>query len=184
MEQILEHFGQVEEHFRTMDSLLLKQDKLERKQRKKNYFGFPLIILLIGIIWEVMGKLGSRAGEPLNSVQISGIVIMLISIPAFIIGFVISRNRNNEIYDINDKCDRIGEAILDWYDEYPQCPIGVEYCHPDTLAILYDYLRKGRAETIKEALNLFANDQHNAEMKQIAIQTRNLTDLLYMNSVQ
>lgn len=52
--------------------------------------------------------------------------------------------------------------------KYPHCPIGIEYCRNRILKSLYEYIRKGRAETIKEAINLLENDRYNADMMKVA----------------
>ncbi len=183
MGKIIEHFDQVKDHYRMIDSLNGNIDYYREKIRVNHPILYPVILLAL---WGVLSLLLRIALLEKDLGYIKYVSIFFVIAIVFTFFFYITQRKkiNDSILDADYKIERIVEAIQEWYDEYPQCPIGVEYCHPDTLAILYDYLRKGRAETIKEALNLLANDQHNAEMKQIAIQTRNLTDLLYMNSVQ
>ena len=45
------------------------------------------------------------------------------------------------------------------YVNYGSCPLGIEFCNPDILAILQKYIFEGRAYSIKEALNLMISDR-------------------------
>ena len=52
------------------------------------------------------------------------------------------------------------------YAEYPLCPIGPEYSNPDVLYALLQVIQSGRADTIKEALNILIDDSYRQKMQE------------------
>ena len=46
------------------------------------------------------------------------------------------------------------QELFDYYVRYPNCPVGPEYVNPAAMLLVLDVLRSGRADTIKEGLNL------------------------------
>lgn len=54
--------------------------------------------------------------------------------------------------------DTISEQLRKEYIAYENCPLGFEYCTPEFLSVLLEIILSGRADTIKEALNLVADE--------------------------
>lgn len=52
-----------------------------------------------------------------------------------------------------------------YYRDYGYCPIGIEFCDPDIIKSLADVVRTGRADTIKEAINVLLDDAHKTTME-------------------
>ena len=61
----------------------------------------------------------------------------------------------------------IAEDVVAHYNNYGPCPIGVEFTDPKSLEALYEVIRSGRADTLKEAINVLAADNHMAEMERL-----------------
>lgn len=110
------------------------------------------------------------------------------SIPSIIFGMLLTgggvslilyrlkkmEQRKEALDELEDERNVLSSKIQNLYDTYPNCPVGFEYCKPDILNTLYVYIKQGRAETIKEAINLLASEEHNAEMRKIALETQKI----------
>lgn len=59
---------------------------------------------------------------------------------------------------------RLAQELNDHYNAYPQCPVGAEYANPEILKVIMGVLNSGRADTIKEAINLMIAEVNQAEM--------------------
>ena len=161
IQRLIDYFEAVEEF-----DLIEKTDKQIEIRKKTKYDGLAIlggIVILIG--FAVMSS-NAYAGFAIAALGI---------LPIF---FYTKNTKENKalIEELVAQRQNLSEELLERYDRCPHCPIGLEYCHPRMLYILHDYIRKGRAETIKEAVNLLATDEHNAEMMRIARNTQALTE--------
>ena len=52
----------------------------------------------------------------------------------------------------------VANEFKNQYLAYQNCPIGIEYCTPEILSCLLEIILSGRADTIKEALNIVVDD--------------------------
>ena len=59
---------------------------------------------------------------------------------------------------------RLSQELYEHYMAYPNCPVGAEYANPDILEVLMSYLQSGRADTIKESINVAISEATRAEM--------------------
>ena len=150
---------------------------IERSERKKDRAHKDMFTPIgFAVLWGLLALLCSMIGATIKYVSI---IVPAIAVFAFVTSFLSYKKHSGIINESEDKMDRLIDAIVDWYNEYPQCPLGVEYCHPDILNTIYNLIRQGRAETIKEALNVFISDSHNAAMMRIAEETKFLADQSY-----
>ena len=65
----------------------------------------------------------------------------------------------------------LGEKLIVHYSKYVNCPIGPEYTNPSNLSVIQRTILSGRADTIKEALNILVEDAHRNRMENLASQT-------------
>ena len=65
------------------------------------------------------------------------------------------------------KQENIYKKLTDYYEDYGYCSVGMEYTKPATLEILYDLIRKGRATTPGDAINIYLADLEQAEMRRL-----------------
>lgn len=70
----------------------------------------------------------------------------------------------NMINRLQQPFQTVSEALFQYYLEYPHCPVGPEYIHPKTLAAFLKCLQSGRADTIKESINLTINEANKKRM--------------------
>lgn len=160
--RIMDHFEPVADDFRRVDAVNDEINFLSHKSYA-GVIGAGIVILIIGIIIMLCG------GIPV------GIAVLIVAIVLFVVPGVQKNNDSKTIEDLKEEKRDLSKLLMDRYNEYPNCPVGIEYCREDVLYDLYEYLRKGRAETIKEAINLLESDEHNAEMMRIAKETREIS---------
>ena len=160
--RIMDHFEPVADDFRRVDAVNDEINFLSHKSYT-GVIGAGIVILIIGIIIMLCG------GIPV------GIAVLIVAIVLFVVPGVQKNNDSKTIEDLKEEKRDLSKLLMDRYNEYPNCPVGIEYCREDVLYDLYEYLRKGRAETIKEAINLLESDEHNAEMMRIAKETREIS---------
>lgn len=88
-----------------------------------------------------------------------------IGVPIGILLYVVQSSKNKKALAIAvDRRNALGEELQAHFDAYGYAPVGFEYTRPQTLAAIYDIIRKGRASTAEDAINLYLNDQHQEEM--------------------
>ncbi len=122
-----------------------------------------------GLILTIFGGCAFPIG--LASVGSTGTIVSLAIIGLGILLLIChSSNKKNAIKTLEAERQRIaqlGEELLIHYNNYGYCPLGVEYTYPRILESIYEVFRQGRADTFKEAINLMANDAHQAEMERL-----------------
>lgn len=160
--RIMDHFDPVADDFRRVDVINDEINSLTHKSYA-GVIGAGIVILVIGLLIMLCG------GIPI------GIAMLIVAIVLFVVPGVQKNNDSKTIEDLKEEKRDLSKLLMDRYNEYPNCPIGIEYCREDVLYDLYEYLRKGRAETIKEAINLLESDEHNAEMMRIAKETQEIS---------
>lgn len=62
------------------------------------------------------------------------------------------------------QCTQLADELYAHYTEYYNCPVGQEYTNPAVLTVILDVLQSGRADTIKDALNIALNDVNRRRM--------------------
>ncbi|MBQ3499166.1 MAG: zinc ribbon domain-containing protein [Clostridia bacterium] len=64
---------------------------------------------------------------------------------------------------------RYAQLSVELYNHYlncPNCPVGPEYINPKALYKIITVLRSGRADTVKESINVIVNDANSARVGQ------------------
>ncbi|MBE7071231.1 MAG: hypothetical protein E7383_00540 [Ruminococcaceae bacterium] len=108
-------------------------------------------------------------------------VFVAIAITCFINGIVRSsknRRETNEyrqtlLNESEEEFARISNELSEYYQNYGYCPVAASYTNPKILSLILEPINLGRADTIKEAINVIIQDSHNSEMElqaQIAAQ--------------
>lgn len=121
------------------------------------------IILSIGIV----GMLANFGGN-----NQEGLYHLLLAFALLSIGIGMVVGGVSSIIDHNKKCAyyqhkycQISHKLFTHYYNYPNCPVGPEYATPDILERLIEIINSGRADTIKESLNLFVQDIDMGDLK-------------------
>ena len=90
----------------------------------------------------------------------SGIGIIII-----VIGILLAVSRKKRLTSALIRQSELASELTDYYRAYGPCLVGAEYSNPKILALLADLLRQGRADTIKEAINVLLDDAHKTRME-------------------
>lgn len=121
-------------------------------------------LLVWGIIITAFGLLAMMAGEEAFLGSLLGFVL-----PGslMIFGGIMMKVKNRKNYKyFQSEYARLSQELYDHYVNYPNCPVGPEYANPEILEIILGVLQSGRADTIKESINLLINDSERAEMSE------------------
>lgn len=68
------------------------------------------------------------------------------------------------LHHINQELTNIEQTLQDLYDSYGECPIGYKYTMPSTIHEIESMLRDGRADTVKEAIKEYIQDERNDQL--------------------
>lgn len=139
------------------DELVDCQRKLANIKPPKRSYLFMLLSLYILV--PVMGA-------------VPGVVTVLL-FGLFVVVFILLVKRykrkvkecDNLMESMQSRIDDLSNELADYYDAYPDCPIGPEYTFPSVLNELIDYVHSGRADSLKEAINIMITDGKLADME-------------------
>ena len=119
-------------------------------------------LLVWGIIISVLGTLVLLAGPE----AFVGALLFIVPGAAMIVGGILMQVNNKKKYAyFLDEYVRISGELMDHYNAYPNCPVGAEYSNPEILESILGVLKSGRADTIKESINLLISDAERSEMQ-------------------
>ena len=144
-QKLLEYFGQKQAAYNEFDELYA-----EAQERSGKIYG----------VWTVIGIGAIVFGVTNILVMILGIIILIVSST--------SKNNNKQRLEVvQARLVELETELVDYYNAYVNCPIGLEYVRPDVLFALNELVRNGRATTISEAINIFVADAKQEEMLQL-----------------
>jgi hypothetical protein len=92
---------------------------------------------------------------------LGGLVMIILSIaaPIAIIYYALKRISRNRYSKINAEIavtwNNLRAIIAGWKD----CPVALEYSHPQWINAIYNTIDSGRADTVKEAIQLLEDDE-------------------------
>ncbi len=78
-----------------------------------------------------------------------------------------------QLADTQKRLDELGNELIAYYQAYGYCAVSSSYTNPKILATIRDTVWSGRADTIKEAINVMIQDAHYSEMELQATLTAN-----------
>ena len=164
IDRLAEHFAPVTDLYNRIDLIGRHMDALE----KKKYTGF----VVWGVIAAVFGVIafGARA-------WLAGAVLTLVGAGLIAVRFLLAKKRDREYHEAMQQKYLLCREVTELHQSYPHCPLGIEFCRPEIIKSLYEYIRQGRAETIKEAVNLMAADARYAQMREFALETMKYAEL-------
>ncbi len=153
--QALQHFNQKRDEFTEYDYVC----ELVNHYAK----GAKGSLLVWGIIIATAGILMLMAPDAF----LGALIGFVIPGSAMIFGGIMMKVKNRKNYQyFQNEYARLSQELYDHYVSYPNCPVGPEYANPEILEIILGVLQSGRADTIKEAINLLINDAERSEMSE------------------
>lgn len=166
LERMIRYFSQAADDYAEYDRL---STVIDRYAKGKHH-----ALLVWGIIIAVLGVfIFSTTSSQMNNAQKGAIALAsLIPGAAMIVGYVFyARNFDRTITRAIEQQNEIAERLLAHYQDYGLCSVGAEYTNPANLSAIRDTIHSGRADTIKEAINILVEDAYRYNMQQIAAQT-------------
>ncbi len=146
LKKVFDYFNLKRELYNELTNATANYLKFSRKA-KSGLIVWGIIIFILGFIM-------------VKSFEIIEIAICL-CLPALgmVFGGImmkVNNKKNREYYE--SESARLSEELYTYYKAYPQCPIGFEYTDPEVIQEIMDVLDSGRADTIKEAIEVRERD--------------------------
>ena len=119
-------------------------------------------LLVWGIIVTVMSFMFLGIG---GSGAVGAFLLFFIPGAAMIAGGILMKiNNKRKLAYYQDRYAILSDELYNYYMSYPSCPVGAEYVNPEILEVIMGVLNSGRADTIKEAINVLIAEANQAEM--------------------
>lgn len=145
-----------------------------RRSSSKAALIWSIILLGVGFFCTFMG-LTFLIEDSFDDVYLPWLAygILFLGIGGALMGVFVSlkKKRRNRMVEYTEKYYELSDELYQYYCGYENCPIGPEYTNPSNLAVVQRTIVSGRADTIKEALNLLVEDAYRDKMENLASQT-------------
>lgn len=155
----LSHFSQKAAQFKEYDYVC---DRLRYYAR-----GAKNALLVWGCIVATFALVLTLA---LRSEDVSAMpVILLFLIPGIGMiagGILMKVNNRNKYAHFEERYSQLSKELYNHYITCPDCPVGPEYVNPEILQLFLNVLQSGRADTVKESINLVLDAQDQAEIQE------------------
>lgn len=148
LQSLIDHFSQAADEYEAYDDC----------SELVNYYsrGAKSALIVWGAIIASFGFLVCLAGP---NALLGGLLVFFLPGALMIFGGILMKINNRRKYEkYLELYDKLANALVEHYLDYPDCPIGPEYSNPLVLNHLMSILQSGRADTIKESINIMVND--------------------------
>lgn len=131
----------------------------KQKVARKLYFYGSISIILIIVSLLLLSLLKTIISPELIEL-LKSLIPFLILILCF--GGLIraSRQQKKKIRELTARKEVLRGEINEYYNNYGNCPIGIEYTFPKDIEHMIDIIRSGRATKLSDALNMMLDDYH------------------------
>lgn len=151
LDRAIRHFDQKRDVFKEYDLVSELVDDYAAGA-KKSLLVWGIIITVLGVfILAGGGGAGSLAFILPGGAMIAGGILMQV-------------NNKKKLAYFKSEYARLSAELYDHYLACPNCPVGAEYANPDILDMIMGVLQSGRADTIKEAINLLLAEANQAQV--------------------
>lgn len=151
------------DEFDRLDKLICEQSKPIKKRGKT----WGILLSIVGGVLLLASYSGTvMTGTPIMGLIFLGIGILLISSHSSK-----TKNRQKTLQDATKRMEELAQELTIHYNKYGYCQLGLEYTFPHTIESIYETIRLGRADTIKDAVNLLINDERMSEMERLQRET-------------
>lgn len=153
MQSLYNHFSQATEDYEAYDACC----------ELVNYYskGAKSSLLVWGCIIATFGIIACLAPEAF----LGALIGFLIPGAAMIVGGILMKKANRKNYkEYLELYDQLSNSLAQHYANYPNCPVGPEYTNPVILDAMMSILQSGRADTIKECINILIDTARQNEI--------------------
>jgi len=107
---------------------------------------FAMLVLLVGS--------ENTMEEDIVPLVLFGVLPMLGSIAMVVGGILKKVSHARRVEELRLSYMQLSVELFGHFANYPTCPIGAEYTNPAIISYLMSLIQSGRADTVKESLNL------------------------------
>lgn len=159
LDSLIMHFSQKENQYDEYDVVCAAVSHYGRGAKKGlivwgailSFFGFIFLLALAD------GETGAAS---------AGLIAFLLPGLFMIFGGIMMQVANKKNYNqALNRWAELSDELSRHYMAYPNCPIGPEYSNPHILMALRNTFQSGRADSIKECLNLMVADANQRAME-------------------
>lgn len=158
------------DYFFAKNYIFEEHDKEEKNYNyllKQTYNGIATLLALSLTVAAYSLLLGISSRKISIVTLISGAIAVFF----YIIYNKKTKEKKNKLNEIKNQLTKLEDELSDHYNAYGYCPIGIEYSNPRIIRTIADIIRAGRADSIKEAINIMLDDAHKTTMELQAILT-------------
>ena len=161
---MISYFSKVSDKYAEYERVCVALDPRNKRKR--------VGLLVWGIIIAVIGLTFAEAFNHSSQGMSTFGVITILGGVAMIIGYIASSSARNTNYDdAYKRFNQLTNELLRYYQGYGPCLVSAEYTNPNNLVAIRDTISSGRADNIKEALNVLIDDAHRNNMEAFARQS-------------
>ncbi len=160
LDRLIGHFSQKADQYDDYDIATAAVNHYSRGARKAMIV-WGAILAAFGFIF-LLAQFDSEAAP----LAVVGLFLFLLPGAFMIFGGIMMQVANKKNYQqALEVWQQLSEELYYHYISYPNCPVGPEYSNPNILMVLRNTLQSGRADTIKECLNLMVADANQRAME-------------------
>lgn len=159
LENTLAHFNQKRTEFEEYDLVCELVNDFSRGA-KSALLVWGIIIVSCGLL----GLLGVLSEGVMEGVLGVLLAFILPGAAMMVGGILMKVNSAKKKAYFEAEYARLSQELYDHYVAYPNCPVGPEYVNPEILELILSTLISGRADTIKESINLLIAEANQAEV--------------------
>ena len=168
LQKMIRYFSQKSEQYREYDRLTYRMNPKNRNA--------PTSFLIGGVICAVMGYIlfAAFSGTDAYDYYAMFALIPLLFVCCFglIVAYIILSIIRKKEYEKNRvRFEELSNDLYQHYQNYGYCLVSAEYTNPENLKAILQTIESGRADTIKEAINILVEDAHRNDMQNYAAQT-------------
>ena len=168
LQKMIRYFSQKSDQYREYDRLAYIMNPTNRNA--------PISLLIWGIICGFAGialwSLSLSAKEYYTfTLRVTAIFLLLGCAVLMGMYFVYSKSRKKEYEKNSVRFEELSNELYRHYQNYGYCLVSAEYTNPENLKAILQTIESGRADTIKEAINILVEDAHRNNMQNYAAQT-------------
>lgn len=159
----MELLARVYEHFNIKRGTFQEYDRVGA-QLSRYLRGAKSGLLVWGIIVTTLSSWLTLACIQSEAVVVP-LIFLFIGAGMLTGGIMMKVNNRKQCRRYEAEYIRLSEELNEHYMAYPQCPVGAEYSNPEIIEVIMGVIDSGRADSIKEAINVMINEVNQAEMR-------------------
>ncbi len=164
------HFSQKSAQFEEYDHVC--------HQINRYSHGAKASLLIWGCIVFTLGLLIAITSEDVETAAMFACIFSLPGILMIVGGILMKIFNRRTLEQLKERYAALTNELYNHFVICPGCPVGTEYANPQVLGLLLDVIQSGRADTVKESINIVMDKRRQAQVrKYLAVLGRNTADV-------